>query len=334
MNIIIRTDGNQAIGIGHIMRCLSLGEELRRSGARVVFALSDDRMLCTVAAHGFRVYNLECKWNDYSEGVEKLLTLANQIQADTVITDSYYASDEYFLKVHRSCKSVCITENFPEPDIVGIDVFINYNYYMNSYAPTHENYRMLLGSQYALIREDFRGIVAEGGDEILILAGGSDPHNIAEKILSALSLNLLSGERIAVISGSLNFHIATLRSACDRANAVLYKNVANMAARMRKAKIAISAGGSTLYELCACGVPTIAYTFVDNQLQNVAALAQAGIIMYAGDFRDDEQKVIANIISMARKLLYSRDERHILSKSMQEVCDGFGPQRVSTELLH
>ena len=54
---------------------------------------------------------------------------------------------------------------------------------------------------------------------------------------------------------------------------------------MKKADIAISAGGTTLYELCACGTPTISYSFADNQLDNVEQFQKDELIDYAGDVR-------------------------------------------------
>ena len=57
---------------------------------------------------------------------------------------------------------------------------------------------------------------------------------------------------------------------------------------MKKVDVAISAGGTTLYELCACGTPTISYSFADNQLNNVKQFDEDGIIPYAGDVRYED----------------------------------------------
>ena len=72
---------------------------------------------------------------------------------------------------------------------------------------------------------------------------------------------------------------------------------------MNTADIAVSAGGSTLYELCVCGAPTISYTFSDNYLDNVYEFHADEIIEYAGDAGQD--KTVTKIISPLDE--YQRD---------------------------
>lgn len=81
----------------------------------------------------------------------------------------------------------------------------------------------------------------------------------------------------------------------DNNNVMLLKAVENIDVYMRNADIAISAGGTTLYELCACGTPTICYSFADNQLDNVKRFSSDDIMIYAGDVRSGN--VILNIVN-------------------------------------
>ena len=75
-------------------------------------------------------------------------------------------------------------------------------------------------------------------------------------------------------------------------NAVLHINEHNMSALMQKCDIAISAAGSTLYELCATGIPAITYTLADNQLIAAEQFDKQGIMLSAGDCRDDEGFIV------------------------------------------
>lgn len=61
---------------------------------------------------------------------------------------------------------------------------------------------------------------------------------------------------------------------------------------MQKCDIAISAAGSTLYELCATGIPAITYTLADNQLIAAEQFDKQGIMLSAGDCRDDEGFIV------------------------------------------
>ena len=99
---------------------------------------------------------------------------------------------------------------------------------------------------------------------------------------------------------------------------------------MRLADIVVSAGGTTLYELCACGTPTISYAFADNQLNNVEKFDEDGIIRYAGDAR------YTDIVPAVKKLLTkydSREYRQELSTRMQDVVDGKGAERIVRALI-
>ena len=60
--------------------------------------------------------------------------------------------------------------------------------------------------------------------------------------------------------------------------------------------LAVSAAGTTLYELCALGVPAVSFTMADNQLTAARAFADAGAIPCAGDIRENSGKVIEEIL--------------------------------------
>ena len=99
---------------------------------------------------------------------------------------------------------------------------------------------------------------------------------------------------------------------------------------MEKADLAISAGGTTLYELSAKGTPAISYAFADNQLRNAEQFAADGLIPYAGDVRVDD--VYGNIY-----LLYQKCKnpgiRKQYSEKMQKVIDGRGAARIASLLF-
>ena len=69
---------------------------------------------------------------------------------------------------------------------------------------------------------------------------------------------------------------------------VLHEQVSDMAALMSTCDLAFSAGGTTLYELCAVGVPSVSFSMADNQLPGVKAFDDANLIPWAGDIRDNE----------------------------------------------
>ena len=76
----------------------------------------------------------------------------------------------------------------------------------------------------------------------------------------------------------------------------LHENVTDLSFLMRDCDLAVSAAGTTLYELCALGVPAVSFTMADNQLTAARAFADAGAIPCAGDIRGNSGKVIEEIL--------------------------------------
>lgn len=333
MLIVFRVDGNHKIGIGHIMRCLSLADAFTQCNVQVKFVLSDAIMQEMVERRGYSTYLLNSRWDDYSCGLSEFRDLLIEHSINWVITDSYYAQQKYFAKIHELCKTAMISESVPTADLCYVDLFINYNICMNSFEPDHHNYKMCLGSSYALLRSNYALPPENQGDQILVFTGGSDPLNIAPNIVNGLYNEFQNKIKIAVVTSSLNPNLMELELFCKKRNVAVYVDVADMANVMRKAKVAISAGGSTLYELCACGVPTITYSFVDNQLGNVNAFSQKKLMPYAGDYRCSSENVIANIVSTCKDYLNRSDHLIDISQKARALCDGTGAIRVAREII-
>ena len=96
---------------------------------------------------------------------------------------------------------------------------------------------------------------------------------------------------------------------------------------MRMCDIAVSAVGSTLYELCACGIPTITYVVADNQIPGAEAFERMGMVVSLGDIRGRENvecDVIRMVLDMARDL----KKRQYMSRRMQDMVDGYGAKRL------
>ena len=162
----------------------------------------------------------------------------------------------------------------------------------------------------------------------MILSGGSDSFNMLEHIAELFVNNI--DVQVDIICGAFYPDFIGLKQKFSNySNLCFYQNVSNLDEFMETADLAISAGGTTLYELCAKGTPTISYSFTDNQLGNVVQFHEDGIIEYAGDVRTDD--VYANIYKIYEK--YKDPElRKCYSGKMQKVMDGQGAARIAALL--
>ena len=101
---------------------------------------------------------------------------------------------------------------------------------------------------------------------------------------------------------------------------------------MKECDIAITAGGSTIYELCACGIPSIMYTIADNQWGIAYAFSGNGIIPWVGDVRG-ELDVCLDKIQYEIRRLDDPDRWEQRSRSMQSLVDGNGAMRIAQEIV-
>ncbi len=138
-------------------------------------------------------------------------------------------------------------------------------------------------------------------------------------------------EEIHVICG--RYH-TTYNDLCKMSlrypNLHIHKAVDDIETYMERADLAVSAGGTTLYELCAVGTPAISYSFADNQLENVRTFDKEGIIAYAGDAR--KQDAAFHIAAMLERYHTDAALRRERSERMQDLVDGTGAGRIAEVL--
>lgn len=198
---------------------------------------------------------------------------------------------------------------------------------------------LLLGASYVPLRNEFQNlpkrIVKEHATDILISTGGSDPEHIAKKMVEYIVKN---NRKLAIfyfhfVIGAMNpdkNDIENIIGAIE--NVTLYSNLKTISGLMQKCDLAISAAGSTLYELCATQTPTITYILADNQILGAEEFARQGIMQYVGDARELKCFLPEKLMSTMRYLAGEYKERIIISQLQREVVDGRGAYRIIEQL--
>lgn len=177
---------------------------------------------------------------------------------------------------------------------------------------------------------------------ILITTGGTDQYNIAGRLLEYFvdknrtrQQNSMKQNHIhfLVISGSMNQNKPFLEKLANENEMItLYENAGNMGELMRNSSLAVSAGGTTIYELCACRVPTICFSFADNQEGFTREMGEQGVMYYAGDARKKED-IIENIYHNLMKLWSDEQLCEQYKEKMGRLVDGKGVERIVEEVL-
>ena len=339
---IIRADGNEEIGSGHLMRCLSIAEAIRNRGEEIIFILADERPKLLLKS---RQYPYIVLHTDYTDMDGELVTLLQYLQESVVqgiLIDSYFVTESYLKELSKQYTVTYIDDrnNVPYP----VQNVINYNIYGDEGSYKQMLYhngigtRYLIGCSYVPLRTEFLRLpyrVNEKVSAVLITTGGSDKYNIAGKLIDAIVNVGMEDLDIHVVSGVFNQHLPYLLEKARLSSKIrIHQNVTNMAKLMQLCDVAITAGGSTMYELCAVGVPIICFSFAENQKLMVKSFKEKGLALYAGDYLEQEDEVINKIIYSLNYLMNNVEERHILSNLLRQLVDGNGADRVASYLIN
>jgi len=190
---------------------------------------------------------------------------------------------------------------------------------------------MLLGPKYNLIRDEFKNLPVrknrEKVEEIMVTTGGLDPHNMSVKLLNMILQDKeLRNLNINVIVGNSFTNKEELRKISkENKNVILHENVKFMSKIMIKSDIAISSGGSTLYELCACGTPTLAFIYADNQEFIVKKMDELGYVISLGWYDAINNQQLLDKIKKIKNNVNIR-QKYLLNQKL--LVDGDGVKRI------
>ncbi|WP_252228733.1 MULTISPECIES: UDP-2,4-diacetamido-2,4,6-trideoxy-beta-L-altropyranose hydrolase [unclassified Clostridium] len=336
--IFIRADGGKDIGLGHIMRMLVLAKALNKEH-NVIFICKKSRNDIRMFQDGIK----KIKANDFNvllineeHVAAEIIKLQRTYNADMLITDSYDVDKKYFEKLKPYFKLTGYMDDINKCKM-NVDFIINQNFnaeYMDYSKNVNKETKLFLGSKYCLLRDEFKNIksktIKSKVFDIIITLGGSDPNGIMNILYDYIKkLDFIFH---IVIGPSFNMkNIKAIKKLNEtQGNINLYFN-ANMSELMKKCDIAISSCGSTLYELSACGVPTIGVIIADNQRDVAINLDNKGIIKNLGWYSSINEKDLRKSILELDNAIYKRIE---MSKKATNFIDGMGAERILKEITN
>lgn len=332
--ILIRADANTTIATGHVMRCLSIADAIKALGGECIFVTADSFPDSFIESRGFSHICLNSDYRDMDSELDAMRGIVAEYKPNAVLVDSYFVSEKYLKGLREFVKVAYIDDvnAFAYP----VDVLINYSVYGEKVDyKLSESCVKLLGTSYAPVRRQFGGTDVvpyyRRDKRILITAGGVD----FEGMIKAVLQKLLEDSRFS----DYDFVVMVGKTYADRSildirnqRAVVYQNVSDVASLMKQSMFAVSAGGSTLYELCALRTPTVTFAVADNQLGNVREFDARGLFRYAGDVRVDKDKTVNTIADLLWEMADREDES--LEEAMKACVDGCGAERIAKYLMN
>lgn len=333
----IRVDANSKIATGHMMRCLAIAEALKNMGENVIFIVSDRESSNFLKGQPYSTVILDSTWNILDNEVETLIRIIDQNQITKLFIDSYYVTPYYLNEVNKHVKIAYIDDlnAFYYP----CNILINYsvNAEKLNYKKTYPNTKLLLGTEYTPLRKEFRDIpdkkISDNIQSILVMSGGTDKYHFVYRFIKEVfKKESLRKKNYFIICGAFSEDYERICSlTASYSNFEIMRNTSELNIYMEKADLAISAGGISLYELCALGVPTISYLVADNQYSNVTAFDEQKVIKYFGDIRGKID--IKRLVNLIESDEFTAQKRWELSKKMRKLVDGKGSYRIAMELV-
>lgn len=306
--IVFRVDASLDMGTGHIMRCLTLADALQKAGHDCHFICREHEgnLLSAIRQHSFASTTLpmtaerdnslaHSHWlgaKQAQDAEQCIAWLADnpEFAVDWLIVDHYGLDKAWEQRLRPYAKRLMVIDDLadrPHDCDILLDQNLGREYSdYNGLVPTY--CQRLISPQYALLRPEFaelreyslqRRQVNPQLKKLLISLGGVDKDNVTGQVLTALKgAELPRDIDITVVMGATAPHLADVQAKAKQLSwqTEVVVNVSNMAQRMADADLAIGAAGSTSWERCCLGLPTLMLVLADNQREIAQFLQKTG----------------------------------------------------------
>ena len=325
--ILIRTDTNSCLGMGHFSRMIAFGQLCKSSGFEVHYILSTENqyILDSIYDEDFIVHNYldKFKWNS-REDRNFLLNVANKIKTNWIVIDGEQFDLKYEKSIKKNYKLMRVVDFSIKHTYADLLFDQNYGAENNSYLV--EPYAVvLLGIRYLLLRKEFHKARLDNSldfgykdstkvNRILVpLGGGSEITDLVNrKIIKAISKLKEDNLSITIVLGPFSQNIDSLKELADRLSPKIQmeNSVDNMAEKMSNYSLAILSGGSIMWEAAYMGIPFMGVALTKKQKPYLEKLSKEGLCIDLGWYDD------LTIEKMTKNISYFIKNQSTLKKNI------------------
>jgi UDP-2,4-diacetamido-2,4,6-trideoxy-beta-L-altropyranose hydrolase len=309
--VAFRFDSSTWIGSGHAVRCSTLGRALLRQGVEVHILTREmpGHSIESLKGQGFLVHPLpkisqplesNCElphgtWlgvdqeTDLTQCSKKLSSLG---RFDWLITDHYALDHRWQKPIRQFTKRILAIDDVADRKLEA-DILLDQNYFKNPseryLGLVPEDCLLLLGPSFALLKEDFQQLTSQISHRdgkirrIFVFFGGFDEPSLTARWVDAF-ISLPQQDVVAdVVINKKHPSFSKLKiiSQADP-RLKLHSDLPSLGPLMLKADLAFGGGGTTTWERCCLGLPSIVISLAENQISIAKALSQANILGYLG----------------------------------------------------
>ena len=336
-----RADGNEKIGAGHIMRCLTVADALAEIVPKkeIMFLCSDSSSAGLSTSKGFQATVLNTDFKDMETEISVLKNLPlimGTSSTNIFIVDSYFVTNTYLTSLSKFGKVILFDDlgerKYPVQGIINYNISASIDDYKKLYL--NSDTKLFIGSEFIPVRKEFTDHTFKLNKKIsniLITAGGGDLCNITGQILDTIySSNLCFN----LIVGQFNPHLQALKEKETLGNVHIYSSVSNMAELICENDLVITAGGSTVYELASLKAPFICFSYAKNQEPLTRYIGSNHISFYAGAYDKDSNGMLSSLKKMFDTLSNDFSLRESISNRLSKLTDGRGADRLAKAIIN
>lgn len=339
-SILMRAHNGPSVGIGHMMRCFALARAFAGAETDIHMLISYPAPELTTHFESLKIktHILPIKaGNDAGTDadIDAVLSMAEKHAADWVILDGYCFGSRFHKAIRDRGIRLLVLDDTAHLPAYHADLVLNQNIHAEKslYPHTDPDTRLLLGPAYILLGDAFlshpqhQRHISDNVHNILVSMGGSDPRNHIPTIVNVLNRIKAPNLRLTIVAGPANPNIADVRAAAGASHhhVTLLRHTQAMQDLMAQADLAISASGSSAWELAYMGLPGILIAAAENQVPVGQHLMNAGAALFLnpeGPLDPEE------IVSAFEKLANAPEYRREMSGLGMRLVDGKGARRV------
>jgi len=361
VKILFRTDASLEIGTGHVMRCLALAHALRERGAHCQFVCRTHKgnMLDLIQHEGFdalalpidsntsaklaaddeTLYHADWLGTHWEIDAEQTINALEDSCPDWIVVDHYALDVRWESMLRPKCARVMVIDDLADRDhdcvlLLDQNLIADMEHRYDSRVPS--NCTRLLGPGYALLQPEYAELHPRTPPRIgrvrhiLVYFGGSDNHNLTGLAIAAFLALDRPDIMFDVVINPVNPNIVTIREQTqDHINITLHETLPSLAPLLLKADLAIGAGGTTSWERCCLGLPSLVITLAENQKPIVVELDKQRLVCWLGH----HDMVSEHSLKTTLKDVLDTEGVADTSNRCRDVVDGKGAERVAATVL-
>lgn len=341
-SILFRCDGSSAIGLGHIIRCLALADELHEAhNCRITFAMRTGPLgIRMIKDKNYQVITSEENDQpfDYSEWLNACV---KKVDARAIVFDVRDGLSRTVVKELRDNGILIVTIDDPEDKRLEADLAF--------YPPVPQVERidwtgftgeLYVGWEWVILRREFINAkqlvdknpklkIQNSKQRILVTMGGSDPQGMTLKAVKALEMLKADFKAVVVLGAGFQHkkQLDDLLSDCKH-HFEVQENIKNMAEIMAQSDLAVASFGITACELAAMRVPAIYLCLTEDHAESASAFVEEGMAISLGV----SDCVSTKTLSYEVRYLLKNTSKRLQMSTVQKI-NGSGVKRIANLII-